>query len=277
MIDKHNGAVKWLRRNDLALLQELFPARKMARMYTEEEILSLASSYEVIAEFAADHPKAYQHSKVLGIRKKTTAHMAASSRPSNENLISRAKRYTRIARLKEGDMSAYVQIRKRNICGEAFSHMESLTMWSDDVDLIYAEAKKYDHKVDFAKGSGSAYAASRNSSEHDKICAHMDSLPSGFDTKKDGVFYYIRINVDPPLYKIGVTNRSVSARYSPRDMKSCTVISEWKGPGSIILNIETSIKRRFKRYLYSGDIRPFSGTGVSEIFTKDILNQDVAA
>ncbi len=98
---------------------------------------------------------------------------------------------------------------------------------------------------------------------------------TGFDQTKPGRLYYLRVDdyVFGPLYKIGITNRSVFERFQKRDLEKITIISRWQfSEGVGALGKETEILRHFKRSKYKGEHVLTSGN--SELFTKDILGLD---
>lgn len=94
----------------------------------------------------------------------------------------------------------------------------------------------------------------------------------GFDQNKPGILYYLKITTDnnKVLYKIGITNRSVNERFELKDLKKIEIVKQFEFEiGTAALNLETEIKRKYKKYKYKGP--PVLQDGNSELFTKDVL------
>ena len=99
--------------------------------------------------------------------------------------------------------------------------------------------------------------------------------PSGFDGTIPAILYYFEIDRGDegyPLYKIGVTNRTVQERYAlDRDRRKIKIIKIWEYPlGSEARKMEQKIINLHKDKLYQGD-PPLDGVGIAEIFAEDIL------
>jgi hypothetical protein len=115
-------------------------------------------------------------------------------------------------------------------------------------------------------------------SNHTKGVGCSGCAGYGFDSTKPGILYYLRIYRfnQAPLYKIGITNRSVEERFTnTEDRSKITVLSEWHYEiGSEALSRETNILRGHKEFKYIGAEVLMSGN--SELFTKDILGLDIS-
>lgn len=98
----------------------------------------------------------------------------------------------------------------------------------------------------------------------------------GFDPGKPGMVYYLRItrSGQKPLYKIGITNRSVEIRFPyPEDRKLISVLKEWHfDKGRDAFEMEAKIIREHSNYSYFGE--PVIHTGNTELFVTDILGLD---
>ena len=99
---------------------------------------------------------------------------------------------------------------------------------------------------------------------------------SGFKYDEPSIFYYIKINnlIGHPLYKIGITNRSVESRYRNERNEFETILEAKFSKGINAWKLEQALKRAFAKYAYTGESILDSG-GDSELFTRDILNLDV--
>jgi hypothetical protein len=94
----------------------------------------------------------------------------------------------------------------------------------------------------------------------------------GFQKGKPGVLYYLRITIsnNVVLYKIGITNRSVEARFGVGDLKKIEVV--WTKPykdGMECYNEEQRLLMEFKHLQYTGE--PVLASGNTELFTEDVL------
>lgn len=118
-----------------------------------------------------------------------------------------------------------------------------------------------------------------------RVCAHNHLAGSGcpscsdkaFRWQKPAIFYYLKIktNNDTPIYKIGITNKSVNERYVLRkDREKIKVLfTKDFALGAEAWKYEKGLKNKFKEYLYVGE-PPLSRVGISEMFIKDILSLD---
>ena len=98
----------------------------------------------------------------------------------------------------------------------------------------------------------------------------------GFDSTKPAVLYYLRVERfnEKPLYKIGITNRTVRDRFpGPTDQSKIYIVRTWEfNSGRDALDSETAILREHKSNRYSGVKVLFSGN--SELFVSDVLGLD---
>jgi hypothetical protein len=98
---------------------------------------------------------------------------------------------------------------------------------------------------------------------------------SGFKKNEPAILYYIKIEtgLKQPIYKIGVTNRTVSKRYVG-DMGKIKIIKTWSFEvGSDALSRETEIIKQYRRHRYKGS-PVFIKTGTKEMFNHDVLEID---
>ena len=94
----------------------------------------------------------------------------------------------------------------------------------------------------------------------------------GFNPKLPAILYYISID-NGRAYKIGITNRSVKARFSKSEFKRIDIIKSWDFVvGQDALNHEQRILKEYKWAKYTGD--KLLGSGNTELFYTDILYLD---
>ena len=128
-----------------------------------------------------------------------------------------------------------------------------------------------------AKGAGcpvhGPFYQTANNHRQGRGC--QQCAPSGFDETIPAILYYLEINNGtdvPPVYKIGVTNRTVQERYPLlRDIGKITILKTWEYPlGIDARKTERKIIRMHKDKLYKGQ-HPLARVGISEMFSEDIL------
>lgn len=92
---------------------------------------------------------------------------------------------------------------------------------------------------------------------------------SGFSVDKPATLYYLSIN-NGEMFKIGVTNRTVEARFSLKELQSIQVVFTIDDDGDKILNCEQTLLKKHLNYKYNGP--KLLNTGNTELFTCDIFN-----
>ena len=95
----------------------------------------------------------------------------------------------------------------------------------------------------------------------------------GYSQDKAGTLYYLKVqycgNVSP-LYKVGITNKTVQERFSNNDLDMITIIDTiTHDDGKYIYQLERETLRKFKAFKYQGD--NILDSGNTELFTKDVL------
>jgi len=102
-------------------------------------------------------------------------------------------------------------------------------------------------------------------------CAHY-----GINTHESGVLYYVRVDTRThTFWKIGITNRSVEARFRGSDLKKISQIKIWEYEKlSDALTKEQKILKQHIKYLYPGPEQPLAAGGNTELFTRDVLELD---
>ena len=94
--------------------------------------------------------------------------------------------------------------------------------------------------------------------------------PSGFNTGKPGLLYYLSIN-DGECFKIGITNLSVIERYTSSELAKISILEEALYPsGQDALDKEQEILKKYKHYQHLGSAPLKSGN--TELFTTNLLS-----
>jgi ssDNA-binding Zn-finger/Zn-ribbon topoisomerase 1 len=98
---------------------------------------------------------------------------------------------------------------------------------------------------------------------------------SGFRLDKPGMLYYARITDGSNIFwKIGITNRTVTERFSGPDLPKVKAIEIWEfDKGADALQLEQEILAEHSADLHRGDEKPLS-TGNTELFVRDVLRLD---
>jgi len=103
-------------------------------------------------------------------------------------------------------------------------------------------------------------------------CGCPNCAKSGFKSAKPAILYYLEIdNGGQKLYKIGITNNTVTSRFKKSDLELITVLAthEYK-IGSDAFKQEQEILKEYKQFKYGGP--PILSSGNTELFTENILN-----
>lgn len=99
------------------------------------------------------------------------------------------------------------------------------------------------------------------------------SCCGGFNPHLPAILYYIKVEKENRnFYKVGITNRTVSKRFSGEMCHITVIKTKIYKKGIDAYNDEKEILERFKEYKYSGI--PVIKSGNTELFTIDILNLD---
>ena len=101
---------------------------------------------------------------------------------------------------------------------------------------------------------------------------------TGFDLNKPAIFYYLKINREGrgPLYKVGVTNKSLVARYNVADLQKIELVDSVEfDRGEDAYALEQLYLRDFKQYAYKG--AKILSSGNTELFIRDVLQLDSSA
>ena len=96
----------------------------------------------------------------------------------------------------------------------------------------------------------------------------------GFDPTQPAILYYLSVK-NGEAYKIGITNRSVSSRYSNDELLDIEVLREWRFEvGQEAYEFEQLILERFKHLKYLG--KDLLKIGNTELFKENVLNEDTS-
>lgn len=92
-----------------------------------------------------------------------------------------------------------------------------------------------------------------------------------------GILYYIRIEADFNIYyKIGVTNRTVAARFPASDDRKKITVLFTKHYDKLEdgYKIEQQTLKCFNEFKYNGEHNILKGGGHTEMFIEDVLQLD---
>jgi len=155
-------------------------AAPLTAKYSDEELICAAKLYNRRGDFKSLSPKEYGASCNRGkdFLNLICNHMDASLTEaySDEELIEKAKKYSRRSDFSKNDSGAYIATHKRGsiFFENACSHMEASLTESYSTEELYGIAKLHNRRVDFEKNNPGAYAASCKHKEYESMCSHMD-------------------------------------------------------------------------------------------------------
>ncbi len=92
---------------------------------------------------------------------------------------------------------------------------------------------------------------------------------TGFNYEKPAILYYLSVN-DGQAYKIGITNRTVDARFKPEDLGRIKTLRIFNfSTGKTARDVEQALLTKYKQYQYVG--APLLSSGNTELFTEDVF------
>lgn len=146
--------------------------------WTKERCAEEASKYQTIKEFRTACPSGYSAAHKKGYIEQICNHMVSERLPdgywTKERCAEEASKYQTIAQLKNANSSMYSIIHRNGWADELLpksSHGVRRGYWTKA--RCAEEALKYHKRVDFSRGSGSAYGAASKNGWLDDICSHM--------------------------------------------------------------------------------------------------------
>ena len=93
----------------------------------------------------------------------------------------------------------------------------------------------------------------------------------GFNKNKPATLYYLSV-CGGEAFKVGVTNRSVRARYQNIDLANIDIIATWEFPvGEGAYSVEQRLLKDYKSHQYTGHKLLTSGN--TELFNKDLFKE----
>ena len=111
-----------------------------------------------------------------------------------------------------------------------------------------------------------------NSAQHLSGGGCISCAKYGFDHSIPGKLYYIYLP-KYNLYKIGITNLSVTKRFTKSELKEIIVLWEIEiSLGFLTKALEHAILKKYSKYKYTG--KSILNSGNTELFTQDIFNID---
>lgn len=208
-------------------------------LYTKEEILKSAKVYKDRGEFQRKSPNFYMASVNRGFYEEACLHME----DAYNKLKTHEQFQIEIYSLVEGDytilesyINRHTKIKfKHNICGHTYTTTPG----------------------DFLQG---------------KRCPNCTS--SGFNPNKPAILYYLKVCVNNiETYKIGITNLTVSKRYSLTELSCITILFEHNYEfGKDAYFMEQKLLKEFADLKYKGP--NLLNKGNTELFIKDITKYE---
>lgn len=252
--------------------------------WNEDSIRAEAIKYKTKAAFRKGSPKAYDAAKKRGILNDESVfgHMEVFCIHWDKvSIRTEALKFNTKVAFKTGSPKAYDAACTRGLLNDEsiVGHMEAQKVYWNEYS-IRTDALNFNTLAEFQKQSSGYQAARlRNMIDDGVTCAHMDQGMSGFKTNKPAILYYIKFYIanELPLYKIGITNRTVEDRLQGLNANNgfiATIIKEiWFENGAEALDLEKQLHQEFKEHRYLGDA--ILRNGNTELFVTDVLNYDV--
>ena len=133
---------------------------------------------------------------------------------------------------------------------------------------IYKNSKQ---KLNFICPEGHRHGIVWGAFKQGVRCSYCSN--GGYNVESPGRLYYLRFDTQiGPLWKIGITNRTIKERFQSEKTPYTILLDEWHEDGSISPLKEKQILKRHKKHLYKGE--PILVSGNTECFTKDVLKLD---
>jgi len=134
--------------------------------------------------------------------------------------------------------------------------------------VLIGKYKNNSTKALFRCPEGHEWMAKPNNIMNGKGCPSCAKY--GFDRGESAILYYLRFETNfGPLWKIGITNRSVKDRFTLEKTRF-KIVKQWEySDGTEALAREAEILSTFKQHKYNG--QPILSNGNSELFNIDIL------
>ena len=164
-----------------------------------------------------------------------------------------------------------------NLCGRVIAKKKRTSSIEKIVDkFISVHGDKYDYsKVNYTSKDNKVTIICPEHGEFEQRAAdHWKGLgcqkcsKNGFDSSLPAFLYYLSIN-NGEAYKIGITNRTVEARFTITDLSSIEVVETvYFEQGIDAYQLEQIILKKYEKYKYIG--KPLLSSGNTELFNIDI-------
>lgn len=153
--------------------------RKPKGYWTKVRCTEEALKYQTLNQFEKENPMAVRSARNNGWLNEVCNHMEFIQKPNGywtkEKCFEEALKYQTRTEFQRGCESAYSKARKNGWLDELCAHMRAVMKpsryWSKE--QCAAEAMKYEKRLDFQKGSESAYCAALKNGWLETICSHM--------------------------------------------------------------------------------------------------------
>lgn len=129
-------------------------------------------------------------------------------------------------------------------------------------------------KMTHGRGTICKCCDSKKASKYHKEHYEKTGGKGGFDKNKKAILYYVEIidNDKNSYFKIGITNRTISERFTSENDVKIKVLFQKKFDGQVAQVLEKSIINEHKDLLVKRKTNILRYTGNSEIFSEDIFN-----
>ena len=240
--------------------------------HTDEDIRNAAKQFKTRFEFQKKSSLYYSAKKrCQTYLDDVCSHMKVMvKKRTHKSIKEDAKKYTTRKEFELNDMNGYAYCRRHNILDEVCGHMDYQHIYYTE-EMIFEEIKKYKTLKEFYSNNVSMYSSARKKGLIEKIKKILIYNPRGFDDKKQGILYYIKLK-ENNIYKIGITNHTAKLRFNNEQDKFDVVFEKVYKLGLDARVAETKILRKFKSHKYIGD--NVLRNGNTEMFNTDISKLD---
>ena len=199
-----------------------------------------------------------------------------------------AQKYKNRSEFQKKCVGAYTYAMRHGFLDEICQHMDYLwkEKWSDK-NACAKEARKYNRRIDFAKGSNSAYTYAMKHGFLDDICTHMQSYVDVDTTnsdKKRVEYVKERLQVTPEewenIYNKFLKNKGKVLIANRIQHKRCIYAAEFEDH-FVYIGLANNLKNRIKQHITSPQSQVFKhikSSGLYPTFSikRDFTPQDIA-
>ena len=260
----------------------MVPGRKPNNYWTFERIQEEALKYRRRSDWQRAHPSSFAKAQKMewldlvcgDMLTKSESLSEANTLWTKEMVEKRAAEFQSIKDWREQCPNSYAAAKSRGWVHAITENMERVGRpdgyWTKERCL--ESAMQYSVIVDWQKGDGYAYSASKHHGWYAECTAHMEYGDSGFDRDKPATLYIAshKLKYGKMRVNVGITNRSFQERYSVADLSTVqqAFFIESKD-GRFIQKLEAELLDEFADCLDPGGLNLDNKKGTKECLKAD--------